>query len=73
MVTDTIFADNVATGEGAGLYLLSGVYVLRRVTVDHNIITSTATAGGGGIRISGADVDIIDSTISNNQITKWDV
>ncbi len=68
-VTDTIFADNVATGEGAGLYLLSGVYVLRRVTVDHNIITSTATAGGGGIRISGADVDIIDSTISNNQIT----
>jgi len=57
------FKDNFATGtDAAGVYLQSGVNIIRNSTFAANTTTGT----GGGVVLEGGNLSIINSTFTNN-------
>lgn len=65
VISRSLFADNAATGNGAGLYVSQSVVALTNTTFSHN----EASGNGGGIYNSQGTVSVINGTLEGNTAT----
>jgi hypothetical protein len=63
--------DNTAGAIGGGFFRVSndnsGSFAMDRTTVDHNVVTATASGNAGGLYLQGLALSVTASTISRNQ------
>jgi hypothetical protein len=62
VVTNSVIADNVSTGEGGAVYAVGGQVILANCTIADN----SASAGAGGVFSSAADLTVSSSILWGN-------